>query len=74
MPIVVRCSCGKSLRAPDSLAGKAARCPACKSPLRIPADSSGEPAAPIAAPIVPYTVETIKAAKRTTEQVKEVIR
>ena len=41
MPITVGCKCGKKFKVKDELAGKAVRCPACKSALRIP----GEPAA-----------------------------
>ncbi|GMU34596.1 MAG: hypothetical protein AMXMBFR20_24680 [Planctomycetia bacterium] len=43
MPISVGCKCGKQLKVKDELAGKAVRCPACKSALRIP----GEPAAAV---------------------------
>ncbi|RIK65909.1 MAG: hypothetical protein DCC65_11555 [Planctomycetota bacterium] len=42
MPIAVACKCGKKFKVKDELAGKAVRCPACKSPLRIP---GGAPAA-----------------------------
>lgn len=41
MPISVGCKCGKQMKVKDELAGKAVRCPACKSALRIP----GEPVA-----------------------------
>jgi ribosomal protein L37AE/L43A len=38
MPIRVRCpGCGQSLNAPDRLAGKTAKCPACGNPVTIPA-------------------------------------
>ncbi len=36
MPIPVTCSCGKKLNAPDTLAGKRAKCPACQSLVLIP--------------------------------------
>ncbi len=36
MPIAVACKCGKQFKVKDELAGKAVRCPACKSALRIP--------------------------------------
>lgn len=36
MPITVVCTCGKSLRAPDHLAGRSARCPACKALITVP--------------------------------------
>ena len=35
--ISVDCSCGKSLRVKDELAGRKVRCPACSQPLSIPA-------------------------------------
>ena len=44
MPITVVCTCGKSLRAPDHLARRSARCPACKALITVPArPSPGEP-------------------------------
>lgn len=37
MPIPITCpSCGKTLRAPDSAAGKQARCPACSAQIMVP--------------------------------------
>ncbi|MFM8931173.1 MAG: M48 family metalloprotease, partial [Gemmataceae bacterium] len=36
MPISVTCSCGKKLNAPDTLAGKRAKCPACQTLVLIP--------------------------------------
>jgi len=39
----VTCSCGKVLNVPDKLAGKSARCPACKKILQMPAAPSGAP-------------------------------
>lgn len=36
MAISVTCKCGKQMKVKDELAGKAVRCPHCKSPLRIP--------------------------------------
>ena len=36
MPIEVHCNCGKKLRAPDSAAGRRARCPACGSVMTLP--------------------------------------
>lgn len=36
MPIAVACKCGKKFKVKDELAGKAVRCPDCKSPLKIP--------------------------------------
>ena len=40
----VTCSCGKVLNVPDTLAGKTARCPACKKILQMPGEA---PAAPV---------------------------
>src|SRR6266446_836513 len=37
MPIHFACPCGKRLRAPEEMAGKAIRCPACKAVLSVPA-------------------------------------
>lgn len=39
MPIAVACPCGKQLRAKDSHAGRTARCPQCREPVRIPLPS-----------------------------------
>src|SRR4051812_46513342 len=36
MPIVVTCSCGKTLRARDELAGKRCRCPGCGHGVTVP--------------------------------------
>ena len=36
MSIEFKCECGKTLRAPDNMAGKQARCPACQSAVLIP--------------------------------------
>ena len=36
MPIQVQCPCGQVLAAPESLAGKQAKCPKCQQPLAIP--------------------------------------
>ncbi len=40
MPIEVACSCGKSLRVPDQLAGKKVKCPACGTPIAVPASAA----------------------------------
>ncbi len=37
MPIQITCSCGQSLRAPDTAAGKVLTCPTCSKPIKIPA-------------------------------------
>jgi RsiW-degrading membrane proteinase PrsW (M82 family) len=53
MPIVVSCpNCDKPLRAPDSLAGKKARCPACKTAVLV-APPSGAAAPAIGAAAKP---------------------
>lgn len=40
MPIAVGCKCGKKFKVKDELAGKAVRCPDCKSALRIPGEQA----------------------------------
>lgn len=44
MAIVVNCRCGKKFKVKDQLAGRKARCPACKGPLRIPGEKVASPA------------------------------
>ena len=36
MPISVTCTCGRKLNAPDTLAGKRAKCPACQGQILVP--------------------------------------
>ena len=36
MPISITCQCGKKLKAPDKLAGKSVKCPACQHLLAVP--------------------------------------
>ena len=44
MPITVTCpQCGKKLNAPDSAAGKQARCPGCKATMTLPNPAAAEP-------------------------------
>lgn len=45
MPIAVRCACGKSINAPDQLAGKKAKCPSCGAALSIPDGASAKQSA-----------------------------
>jgi hypothetical protein len=63
MPITFNCPCGKTLRVPDSSAGKRAKCPLCSAVVAIPAPEPPpepepvfeiveEPAAP-PAPVTP---------------------
>ena len=46
MPIRVTCTCGKSLNAPDTLAGKKAKCPGCGRVLSIPGAGAAAAKAP----------------------------
>lgn len=46
MPISVLCACGKKLKAPDSAAGRVAKCPACGAMLDVP-DPSYEIPVPV---------------------------
>ncbi|TWT83576.1 hypothetical protein CA13_50420 [Planctomycetes bacterium CA13] len=54
MPIPLKCQCGKTLKIPDNLAGKAVKCPGCASVLKVPASRTAvasQPAQPaVAAP------------------------
>lgn len=44
MPIPVTCeACGKSLKVPDKLAGKKAKCPKCREIIRIPGERKSGP-------------------------------
>jgi hypothetical protein len=45
MPILVACQCGGSFQAPDNLAGKRVKCPACGGDLAVPAPLTEEDAA-----------------------------
>ena len=40
MPIRVRCSCGKTLAAPDAAAGRAVKCPGCSATVKVPSPSA----------------------------------
>ncbi|GIW94359.1 MAG: hypothetical protein KatS3mg110_2400 [Pirellulaceae bacterium] len=53
MPIVVTCQCGQKLSAPDSLAGKKARCPKCGAVLAVPAPSANRAGAATSRPAKP---------------------
>jgi len=56
MPIQVVCTCGKKLKAPDSLAGRVAKCPKCEALIDVPIEfpipvmEAIEPEPPITAP------------------------
>lgn len=43
MPITVVCHCGRNLKAPDSLAGRVAKCPKCGAMLDVPVAIAPEP-------------------------------
>ena len=66
MPIKIKCtnpSCGKILNAPDTLAGKKANCPSCKTTLTVPAASAPAPAGAAApAPAKPAAAKSAPAA------------
>jgi hypothetical protein len=40
MAIIVKCDCGKSIQAPDALAGKRGKCPGCGNVVMIPVPSA----------------------------------
>ncbi len=72
MPIPVRCACGKALNAPDSLAGKKAKCPGCGAVLSIPAAGvapAAKPAAPAPRPAAAPAKPTPKPAASGTKAV-----
>ena len=65
MPIQVNCQCGKALNVKDALAGKAVKCPACGSAVRVPAASAPAAAAP-QAPVAPAPIQPMAAAPQQT--------
>lgn len=50
MPIRINCQCGKTLNIPDTMAGKAVKCPGCGNAVKVPAASGGAAAPAPAAP------------------------
>lgn len=42
MPIEIRCQCGKRLKAPEKLAGRAVACPSCSAQIQVPALTDSE--------------------------------
>jgi len=44
MPIQLKCTCGKVASVRDEMAGKAVKCPACQSVIRVPATAAAKPA------------------------------
>lgn len=53
MTINASCSCGKTFRVKDELAGKRVKCSACGQPFMVPANSSTPSATPSTATVVP---------------------
>ena len=53
MPIQIKCKCGKALKIPDAMVGKAVKCPGCSSVLKVPAKPAASPGKPAAAKPVP---------------------
>jgi hypothetical protein len=47
MPIQLKCTCGKAVSVRDEMAGKAVKCPACQSVIRVPAAGAAKPASPV---------------------------
>ena len=43
MSIQAQCSCGRSILAPDRLAGQTSRCPSCAKPISVPEPGEGPP-------------------------------
>lgn len=43
MPIQLKCTCGKSASVRDEMAGRAVKCPACQSVIRVPAGGAAQP-------------------------------
>lgn len=46
MPIQLKCNCGKVVSVRDEMAGKAVKCPACQSVIRVPVTAAAKPPAP----------------------------
>ena len=44
MPIQLKCTCGKAVSVRDEMAGKAVKCPACQSVIRVPTVGAAKPA------------------------------
>lgn len=55
MPIRINCHCGKVLNVPDTMAGKAVKCPGCGKPVKVPGTGGGSQAK-AAAPAQPAAV------------------
>ncbi|MDA8743763.1 hypothetical protein N9N28_03915 [Rubripirellula amarantea] len=71
MPITIKCQCGKALKIPDSMAGKAVKCPGCATVIKVPAGATAKPAAPGAAapqPAAPQPATQRPAAQRPAAQ------
>lgn len=50
MPIRINCQCGKALNVPETMAGKAVKCPGCGKPVKVPAAAGGAASAAPAQP------------------------
>src|SRR3954468_7055298 len=53
MPILVMCSCGRTLRARDEQAGKRCKCPGCGKILTVPIESVDDASATAPTPVIP---------------------
>lgn len=62
VPLQVACRCGKTLKAPDHLAGKRVRCPGCGNVLSLPPAASAPPAARAASSPQPPRYASARAA------------
>jgi len=60
MPIIVKCKCGKNLRAKDEFAGKRFKCPACGTAVTVPSPGATVPASPTEAPKAAPSTESVK--------------
>lgn len=54
MPITVTCSCGKSYQAPDNVAGRRVKCPACGGAIAVPDGPASDPLGVAAASASPF--------------------
>jgi hypothetical protein len=57
MAIPITCQCGKTLKVPDTAAGKGVKCPSCGKGVRVPEIGGNAPSAPVApaAPAAPVS-------------------
>ena len=64
MPIQLKCTCGKVASVRDEMAGKAVKCPACQSVIRVPAGGAAKPANAATKPASSATKPAIAATKK----------